>query len=63
MSALALQFLRELGFVLLQHTGHGRFVLRSPATPWFRELWGTYHANGAEIPIVEKSPFLENFLF
>lgn len=63
MSALALQFLRELGFVLLQHTGHGRFVLRSPATPWFRELWGTYHANGAEIPIVEKSSFLENFLF
>ena len=63
MPALAFQFLRELGFVLLQHKEHGRFFLLSPVPPWFQELWGAYDANGGEIPIVEKSPFLENFLF
>ncbi|HUN61401.1 MAG TPA: response regulator [Candidatus Sulfotelmatobacter sp.] len=63
MPALALQFLSELGFVLLQHKEHGRFALLSPAPPWFQELWGANDANGGEIPIAEKSPFLENFLF
>jgi signal transduction histidine kinase/DNA-binding response OmpR family regulator len=62
MSALVPQFLRELGFVLLQHQEHGRFALLSPGPPWLRELWGTGDTNIAEIAIAEKSPFLENFL-
>jgi signal transduction histidine kinase/CheY-like chemotaxis protein len=56
------QFLRELGFVLLQHQGEGRFVPLSPAPPWMAELWQLPQVDPAEIPVAEKSPFLENFL-
>jgi signal transduction histidine kinase/ActR/RegA family two-component response regulator/HPt (histidine-containing phosphotransfer) domain-containing protein len=56
------QFLRELGFVLLQHRGHGQFSLLSPAPSWLVEIWDIPRAGHAEIPIAEKSPFLENFL-
>jgi signal transduction histidine kinase/HPt (histidine-containing phosphotransfer) domain-containing protein/ActR/RegA family two-component response regulator len=55
-------FLRELGFVLLQHRGHGQFSLLSPAPSWLVEIWDIPCAGHAEIPIAEKSPFLENFL-
>ena len=56
------EFLRELGFVLLEHKGHGRFELLSPAPVWLTELWELPPHN-SEITIAEKSPFLENFLF
>jgi signal transduction histidine kinase/CheY-like chemotaxis protein/HPt (histidine-containing phosphotransfer) domain-containing protein len=56
------EFLRELGFVLLEHKGHGQFELLSPAPTWLTELWELPPRN-LPIPIAEKSPFLENFLF
>ncbi len=56
------QFLCELGFVLLQHRAHGRFALLSPLPPWLAELWEIPRAAQTEIPVAEKSPFLENFL-
>jgi len=63
MSGLIPQFLRELGFVLLEHRGHGLFAPLSPVPPWFTEVWGISQGDRAEIPIAEKSPFLENFLY
>jgi signal transduction histidine kinase/CheY-like chemotaxis protein len=57
------QFLRELGFVLLQHRGQGRFASLSPAPLWMAELWELPQVDSEEIPIAGKSPFLENFLF
>ena len=63
MPGLLPQFLRELGFVLLEHRGQGVFALLSPAPPWLTELWGAPQSDRAEIPIAEKSPFLENFLY
>jgi len=57
------QFLRELGFVLLEHRGNGLFALLSPVPAWLSELWSVAQDSHAEIPVAEKSPFLENFLF
>jgi signal transduction histidine kinase/CheY-like chemotaxis protein len=62
MSAALPQFLRELGFVLLQHRGQGQFVSLSPLPAWLVALWQIPQAIDTEIPIAEKSPFLENFL-
>jgi signal transduction histidine kinase/CheY-like chemotaxis protein len=56
------QFLRELGFVLLQHRARGQFALFSPLPPWLAELWEIPQVAPSEIPVAEKSPFLENFL-
>jgi signal transduction histidine kinase/HPt (histidine-containing phosphotransfer) domain-containing protein len=56
------EFLRELGFVLLEQKEHGHFALLSPAPAWLAELWEVPPHN-AGIAIAEKSPFLENFLF
>jgi signal transduction histidine kinase/CheY-like chemotaxis protein len=56
------QFLRELGFVLLQHRARGQFALLSPPPPWLAELWEMPQAAPMEIPVAEKSPFLESFL-
>jgi signal transduction histidine kinase/CheY-like chemotaxis protein len=55
------EFLRELGFVLLEHKGHGLFSPLSLAPAWLTELWDVQY--NSEIAIAEKSPFLENFLF
>lgn len=62
MSGPLSQFLRELGFVLLQHRADARFELLSPPPPWLAELWQISQTAHGEIPIAEKSPFLENFL-
>src|SRR6516162_6247379 len=56
------QFLRELGFVLLQHRGHGQFAALSPVPGWLVELWNLPEADNLAIPVGEKSPFLEQFL-
>jgi len=55
-------FSREFGYVLLEHKGEGKFVLRSEPPSWFNELWGATQPGEALIPLAEKSPFLENFL-
>jgi signal transduction histidine kinase/CheY-like chemotaxis protein len=56
------QFLRELGYVLLEHRDQGMFVPLFPLPAWLAELWEIPQQGQAEIPIAEKSPFLENFL-
>jgi signal transduction histidine kinase/CheY-like chemotaxis protein len=56
------EFLRELGYVLLEHKGNGVFALLSPAPAWLRELW-ELPTDDTEIPIAKKSVFLENFLY
>jgi len=55
-------FSREFGYVLLEHKGEGKFVLRSDPPSWFNELWGATQPGEALIPLAGKSPFLENFL-
>jgi len=57
------QFLRELGFVILEHRAHGLFTLLSPAPAWLMELWEIPQDSRAELPVARKSPFLESFLF
>ncbi len=56
------EFLRELGFVLLEDKKQGLFELLSPAPAWLTELWELSRYN-LPIPVAEKSSFLENFLF
>jgi signal transduction histidine kinase/CheY-like chemotaxis protein len=56
------QFLRELGYVLFKHQGQRMFAPLSPAPAWLMELWEIPPGDQAEIPLAEKSPFLENFL-
>jgi signal transduction histidine kinase/HPt (histidine-containing phosphotransfer) domain-containing protein/AmiR/NasT family two-component response regulator len=55
-------FSREFGYVLLEHKGEGKFILRSNPPSWFNELWGATQSGEALISLAEKSPFLENFL-
>jgi signal transduction histidine kinase/response regulator RpfG family c-di-GMP phosphodiesterase len=55
-------FSREFGYVLLEHKGEGKFVLRSDPPGWFNELWGASQPDESLIPLAAKSPFLENFL-
>jgi len=62
MSAPLAEFFHELGFVLLEHRGEGRFALLSTATLWLTELWGVQQTGPTEILVAEKSLFLENFL-
>jgi signal transduction histidine kinase/CheY-like chemotaxis protein len=56
------QFLCELGFVLLEHRGDGLFTLLSPPPPWLSDVWQFPKGTASDIPLAEKSPFLENFL-
>ena len=56
------QFLRELGFVLLEHRGDGLFAFLSPQPAWLNSLWNLSADFHQGIAITEKSPFLENFL-
>src|SRR5271170_1731057 len=57
------QFLRELGFALLEHRGNGKFTLLSPPPEWLKELWELPERTDGEIAVAEKSAFLENFLY
>ncbi len=63
MSGPVFEFLRELGFVLFKHKNHGLFAPLSPPPTWLAELWGIPSDDRGGIPITEKSPFLEHFLF
>jgi len=56
------KFLRELGYVLLEHRGRGMFAPLSPAPAWLAELWEIAPGDQAESSVAEKSAFLENFL-
>ena len=55
-------FFRELGYALLEHRGEGNFALLSDPPEWFSELWGTAQCGESNVPLAEKSPFLESFL-
>ncbi len=57
------QFLRAMGFVLLEHRGQGLFRPVSPPPPWLVDLWHITPPVSEAIPVTEKSPFLETFLF
>lgn len=63
MQGIRPQFLRELGYVLLEHRGQGMFTPLSPAPAWLAELWEIPQGDQAGIAVAEKSPFLENFLY
>ena len=62
MTPVLQSLLQEFGYVLLEHKGEGKFVLRSDPPGWFSELWGGTRPGEASIPLAEKSPFIENFL-
>ena len=51
----------EMGFALLEHRG-GNFFAVAKLPGWFREIWPIDGDGSRSIPLVERSPFLENFL-
>lgn len=53
--------LAEMGFALLEHRG-GDFFPVAKLPGWFREIWSTDGDDSGPIPLIERSPFLENFL-
>jgi signal transduction histidine kinase/HPt (histidine-containing phosphotransfer) domain-containing protein/ActR/RegA family two-component response regulator len=63
MNSLPGEFLHALGYTLLEYRGEGKFTLLTDAPEWFVALWGKAGSPGEVIPLAEKSPFLENFLF
>ena len=53
--------LAEMGFALVEQRGGDFFpVARLPG--WFREICSADGNNSGPIPLIERSPFLENFL-
>lgn len=62
MSSYLPQFLRQLGYVLLERHKADRFSLASPAPHWFTELWPASTDASGPFAVAENSPFLDNFL-
>ncbi len=62
MPSVVRQFLQELGYVLLEHRGQGRFAPLTEPPAWFHVLWPAPIAEAETLPLGELSPFLENFL-
>ncbi len=54
--------LEALGFALFVRDESGSLRLAGEPPAWLRTLWSGRAARGAELPISEASPFLENFL-
>jgi signal transduction histidine kinase/HPt (histidine-containing phosphotransfer) domain-containing protein len=62
MAAPLQPFLRQLGYVLFEYLGDGRFALLADPPAWLWEFWGVDTAVQQPLSLAEKSPFLENFL-
>lgn len=58
----ALAVLEALGVALFVRTAPGALRLSGDAPDWLRQFWPGVAALGAELPVSEVSPFLENFL-
>jgi signal transduction histidine kinase/HPt (histidine-containing phosphotransfer) domain-containing protein len=63
MSDVLHQFLAELGYALLEYRGEGMFIPVAPLPGWLTDLWKLPSQGAAPLPLSEKSPFLENFLY
>lgn len=54
--------LEALGYALFTRDESGALWLASDAPTWLAQLWPSAAAKGAELPLTDASPFLENFL-
>jgi signal transduction histidine kinase/CheY-like chemotaxis protein len=61
MNTLLGNFLRQSGFVLLEHHEDGSFGLLSEVPEWFVQFWPAANSND-KFSIQDNSPFLANFL-
>jgi len=52
----------EMGFALLEYGSVGDFVAIAELPKWFTELWPESASGSGPIPLLERSPFLENFM-
>jgi signal transduction histidine kinase/DNA-binding NarL/FixJ family response regulator len=63
MSDVLHEFLAELGYALLEYRGEGTFLPLAPLPGWLVDLWKLPNHSASPLPLGEKSPFLENFLY
>ena len=63
MGDLLEKFRAAMGFALLEYRGEGEFSPIAPLPPWFHQVWGEETGLTAPLALLEKSPFLENFLY
>jgi signal transduction histidine kinase/CheY-like chemotaxis protein/HPt (histidine-containing phosphotransfer) domain-containing protein len=63
MGDLLEKFRAAMGFALLEYRGDGEFFPVAPLPPWFPQVWGAETGLTAPLALLEKSPFLENFLY
>lgn len=63
MGDLLEKFLAAMGFALLEYQGDGSFLPLAPLPAWLQLLWGEGSNTPAPLALLEKSPFLENFLY
>ena len=54
--------LSQFGYVVLERKSDGTFSLLSGAPKWFARMFPEFRPGGKGLPIVEVSPFLDNFL-
>jgi len=56
------EFLKEMGFALLEYGGEGSFLPLAELPNWFSEIWDDAANASGGIPLAQQSPFFENFL-
>lgn len=56
------QVLEALGYALFVRDESGKLRIEGDAPEWLAQLWPAVATRGAELPVSDASPFLENFL-
>src|SRR5882724_658758 len=62
MGHLFQNFPAEMGFALLEYRSGGDFLSITGLPKWFSELWPDLANGSGPIPLLQHSPFLENFM-
>ncbi|HET7108713.1 MAG TPA: ATP-binding protein [Candidatus Acidoferrum sp.] len=62
MARVLQKFPMEMGYALLEYAGEGNFLPLAELPAWFSEIWDVAANASGGIPLIQQSPFLENFL-